>query len=186
MKRINLPTTLTLSRLALLPVLVLCFYFLNEERRLVVTILFVLVSLTDWLDGYLARRLDLTSKFGEFLDPVADKIAVCVALALLIEEHSSWVITIPAIIIIGREIAISALREWMSDVGARAKVAVSTIGKIKTVAQMLAIIFLLYKSDLWFFPTEMVGKVLLYIAAILTLWSMFMYLKSAWAILKEH
>jgi len=186
MLRLNIPTIVTLLRLALLPVLILCFYFLNEEKRTVITILFIMVSVTDWLDGYLARKLDQGSKFGEFLDPVADKIAVSLVLALLIEEHASWVITIPAIIIIGREITISALREWMSNIGARAKVAVSTVGKIKTMAQMLAIIFLLYKSDLWFFPTEIVGKVLLYIAAILTLWSMLVYLRSAWPMIKDN
>lgn len=184
--KFNIPNTLTLSRIALLPVLVLCFYLLNEEKRLVVTILFVLVSITDWLDGYLARKLNQTSKFGEFLDPVADKIAVSVVLALLIEQHATWVITVPAIIIIGREITISALREWMAEVGSRAKVAVSTVGKVKTTIQMLAIIFLLYRSNIGGFPTEIVGKILLYIAATLTLWSMFIYIKSSWDVIKKN
>ncbi len=184
--KFNIPNILTISRIALLPGLVLCFYLLNEEKRLVVTILFILVSITDWLDGYLARKLNQTSKFGEFLDPVADKIAVSVILALLIEQHATWIVTVPAIIIIGREVTISALREWMSEVGSRTKVAVTTIGKVKTTVQMLAIIFLLYKSDIGIFPTEIVGLILLYIAAALTLWSMFLYIKSSWSTLRSN
>ncbi|HBC33568.1 MAG TPA: CDP-diacylglycerol--glycerol-3-phosphate 3-phosphatidyltransferase, partial [Marinobacter adhaerens] len=141
--------------------------------------IFGLAAATDWLDGYLARKLDQSTPFGAFLDPVADKLMVAVALAVLIEEHSAILLTIPATVIIGREIVISALREWMAEIGSRASVAVSYIGKIKTTAQMAAIVGLLAfpPGVLW----ANVALALLYIAAILTLWSMGLYLKAAWA-----
>ena len=140
-------------------------------------------ALTDLLDGYLARRLNQLSAFGAFLDPVADKLMVAVALVLLVQDNPSPLFAIPAAIIIGREIAISALREWMSEIGARTKVAVSIIGKLKTTIQMIAILLLLFKMPLAGFPTHDVGLVLLYIAAALTLWSMFVYLHAAWPLL---
>ena len=141
-------------------------------------------ALRDWLDGYLARKLDQTSPFGAFLDPVADKLMVAISLALLVEGYANWWITIPAVIIIGREIVISALREWMAEVGKRSNVAVSYIGKVKTALQMLAIMLMIVTE-----PYTMVswaGIAALYIAAILTLWSMYQYLRAAWPALSEE
>jgi len=177
------PNILTLVRIILIPVLVLVFYLPGEWSYQVSAAIFGAAALTDWLDGYLARRLRQVSVFGAFLDPVADKLMVAVALVLLVQDNPSPLFTIPAVIIIGREIAISALREWMSEIGERTKVAVSVIGKVKTITQMVAILLLLYKVPLGPLPTHDVGLVLLYVAAILTLWSMFVYLRAAWPIL---
>jgi len=175
----NLPNLLTLSRIVMIPVFVVVFYLPVEWRYIVSALIFALAGVTDWLDGYLARKLNQSTPFGAFLDPVADKLMVAVALAVLIEEHSAALLTIPATVIIGREIVISALREWMAEVGSRASVAVSYIGKIKTTAQMAAIVGLLA------FPPgntlAYVSIALLYVAAVLTLWSMMLYLKAAWA-----
>jgi CDP-diacylglycerol--glycerol-3-phosphate 3-phosphatidyltransferase len=179
----NIPNSLTFFRIILIPVIVLVFYLPNEWSNLLSAAVFGLAALTDWLDGYLARRLKQSSVFGAFLDPVADKLMVAVALVLLVQDNPTMLFTIPAAIIIGREIAISALREWMSEIGARARVAVSVIGKIKTTAQMVAILLLLYKAPLWMFPSHDIGMILLYIAAILTLWSMMVYMKAAWPLL---
>jgi CDP-diacylglycerol--glycerol-3-phosphate 3-phosphatidyltransferase len=179
----NIPNSLTFFRIILIPVIVLVFYLPNEWSNLLSAAVFGLAALTDWLDGYLARRLKQSSVFGAFLDPVADKLMVAVALVLLVQDNPTMFFTIPAAIIIGREIAISALREWMSEIGARARVAVSVIGKIKTTAQMVAILLLLYKAPLWMFPSHDIGMILLYIAAILTLWSMMVYMKAAWPLL---
>ncbi|WP_018404728.1 CDP-diacylglycerol--glycerol-3-phosphate 3-phosphatidyltransferase [Marinobacter gelidimuriae] len=174
----NIPNILTLSRIVMIPVFVFIFYMPVQWSYLVSSAIFTLAAVTDWLDGYLARKLNQSTPFGAFLDPVADKLMVAVALAVLIEEHAALILTLPAIIIIGREIVISALREWMAEIGSRASVAVSYIGKIKTVAQMAAIIGLLA------FPPGVVQADiaigLLYVAAGLTLWSMGLYLKAAW------
>ncbi|WP_165855182.1 CDP-diacylglycerol--glycerol-3-phosphate 3-phosphatidyltransferase [Marinobacter sp. JSM 1782161] len=174
----NLPNVLTMSRIVMIPVFVIVFYLPFDWRFMVSAAIFALAGATDWLDGYLARKLNQSTPFGAFLDPVADKLMVAVALTLLVEEHHSISLTLPAMIIIGREIVISALREWMAEMGKRASVAVSYIGKIKTTAQMVSIIMLLA------FPLGTIGaqfgKLLLYIAAILTLWSMILYLKAAW------
>ncbi len=179
----TLPNILTLLRIVLIPVLVVAFYLPGQWSYQLSAAIFGLAALTDWLDGYLARRLKQSSVFGAFLDPVADKLMVAVALVLLVQDNPSVTFTIPAAIIIGREIAISALREWMSEIGERTKVAVSIIGKIKTVIQMVSIVLLLYKAPLGPLPTHAVGVVLLYVAAILTLWSMIVYLRAAWPIL---
>ena len=174
----NIPNILTLSRIVMIPVFVFIFYMPVQWSYLVSAAIFTLAAVTDWLDGYLARKLNQSTPFGAFLDPVADKLMVAVALAVLIEEHAALILTLPATIIIGREIVISALREWMAEIGSRASVAVSYIGKIKTVAQMAAIIGLLA------FPPGVVQADiaigLLYVAAGLTLWSMGLYLKAAW------
>ncbi|PFG08464.1 CDP-diacylglycerol--glycerol-3-phosphate 3-phosphatidyltransferase [Marinobacter sp. LV10MA510-1] len=174
----NIPNILTLSRIVMIPVFVFIFYMPVQWSYLVSAVIFTLAAVTDWLDGYLARKLNQSTPFGAFLDPVADKLMVAVALAVLIEEHAALILTLPATIIIGREIVISALREWMAEIGSRASVAVSYIGKIKTVAQMAAIIGLLA------FPPGVVQADiaigLLYVAAGLTLWSMGLYLKAAW------
>ena len=167
----------------MIPVFVLVFYAPYEWSNLMSTAIFGLAALTDWLDGYLARLLKQSSVFGAFLDPVADKLMVAVALVVLVQDNPTILFTIPAAIIIGREIAISALREWMSEIGERTRVAVSIIGKIKTTAQMVAILLLLYKNPVGAFPTPEIGLFLLYVAAILTLWSMAVYLKAAWPML---
>ncbi|RRQ20538.1 CDP-diacylglycerol--glycerol-3-phosphate 3-phosphatidyltransferase [Thiohalobacter thiocyanaticus] len=184
----NLPNLLTLLRLALIPVFVLVFYLPFGWAHVAVTAIFGIAAITDWLDGYLARRWGETSAFGAFLDPVADKLMVAVALVLLIERvpvvgMPGVLMAIPAAVIIGREITISALREWMAEIGERARVAVSVIGKIKTTAQMIAILLLLYREPIAGFPTAIVGVICLYIAAILTLWSMILYLRAAWPLL---
>jgi len=176
----NLPNLLTLSRIVLIPVFVLFFYLPFDWGTLVATIVFVLAAVTDWLDGFLARRLQQTSALGAFLDPVADKLMVAVALVLIVQADPQFWLALPAVVIIGREITISALREWMAEVGARAQVAVSQIGKVKTAAQMTAITLLIYRDELWGIPVYTVGLVLLYIAAVLTFWSMIIYLRAAW------
>ena len=176
----NIPNILTLLRIALIPVFVVIFYLPWDWAALVCALVFALAGLTDWLDGYLARRLNQVSPMGAFLDPVADKLMVATALILLVQADPNPVLAIPSVVIIGREITISALREWMAELGARAKVAVSVIGKIKTALQMIAIFLLILKMDLWGLPVYTIGYVLLYVAAILTLWSMVVYLRAAW------
>ena len=179
----TVPNILTSLRIILIPVLVLVFYFPFHWSYQLSAAVFGLAALTDWLDGYLARRLGQLSPFGAFLDPVADKLMVAVALVLLVQDNPTFVFAIPAAIIIGREIVISALREWMSELGQRTRVAVSIVGKIKTTMQMIAILMMLYKVPIGPLPTHTVGAVLLYIAALLTLWSMAVYLRAAWPIL---
>jgi len=185
----TIPNILTLLRILLIPVLVVVFYVPSTWSYQISAVVFGLAAVTDWLDGYLARRWEQTSAFGAFLDPVADKLMVAVALVLLVQDNPSPLFAVPAAIIIGREIVISALREWMAEIGARTKVAVSIVGKVKTTLQMIAILLLLYKVPLGQFPTHTAGVILLYIAAILTLWSMLVYLRAAWPILsgaEEH
>jgi CDP-diacylglycerol--glycerol-3-phosphate 3-phosphatidyltransferase len=179
----TIPNILTLLRIILIPVLVIVFYMPGQWTYQLSAAIFGIAALTDLLDGYLARRWDQTSPFGAFLDPVADKLMVAVALVLLVQDNPTLLFVIPAAIIIGREIAISALREWMAGIGARTKVAVSFVGKLKTTLQMIAILLLLFKLPLGAFPTHTVGLVLLYIAAALTLWSMVVYLHAAWPLL---
>ncbi len=185
--RMNIPNLLTLLRIALIPIFVICFYLPVWWAHAASAILFTLAAVTDWLDGYLARRLQQTSPFGAFLDPVADKLMVAAALVLLVErnptEYAGIFIAIPAIIIIGREIAISALREWMAELGARTRVAVTYIGKVKTALQMVAIILLLYREPVGAVPAVELGFWLLYAAAGLTIWSMLVYLRAAWPLL---
>ena len=179
----NIPNILTLLRIILIPVLVVVFYMPGPWSYQLSALIFGLAAITDWLDGYLARRLQQTSPFGAFLDPVADKLMVAVALVVLVQDNPSELFAVPAAVIIGREIVISALREWMAEIGARTRVAVSIVGKVKTTLQMIAILLLLYRMPVGEFPTHTVGVILLYIAAILTIWSMFVYLKAAWPIL---
>ncbi|MFG6668058.1 CDP-diacylglycerol--glycerol-3-phosphate 3-phosphatidyltransferase [Halomonas sp. HNIBRBA4712] len=174
----NIPNILTLARIVFIPLLVLLFYLPYSWSMPLAAGLFALASITDWLDGYLARLWNQSTPFGAFLDPVADKLMVAVALALLIERFDTALLTLPALVIIGREIVISALREWMAEMGKRGMVAVSWIGKLKTTLQMVALLVLLA------FPpgnaASLIGVVILYVAAILTLWSMFQYLRAAW------
>jgi CDP-diacylglycerol--glycerol-3-phosphate 3-phosphatidyltransferase/cardiolipin synthase len=176
----TLPNLLTLFRIALVPVFLGLFFAPVSWAREGCAALFALAAITDWLDGYLARRMGLVSPIGAFLDPVADKLMVAAALVLLVQADPTPWLAIPAVVIIGREITISALREWMAELGARARVAVSVVGKFKTAAQMVAVIFLLYRDDLLGIPVYAIGFVLLYAAVILTLWSMTVYIRAAW------
>lgn len=176
----NLPNLLTMLRLLLMPFFVLAFYLPGTWSYGLSATIFALACATDWLDGFIARRYGLTSRLGAFLDPVADKLIVAIALVLLVERYASVLLAIPAAVIICREIVISALREWMAEVGSRAKVRVSLLGKIKTVAQMLAIIILLTQTPAVFSAWVWAGFILLYSAVALTLWSMICYLRAAW------
>lgn len=175
----SLPNLLTLLRIVLIPVLVVVFYLPFHWVNLVAAGIFAAASFTDWLDGYLARKLKMMSPFGAFLDPVADKLLVSTSLLLLVGTKDINYITIPAIVIVGREIVISALREWMAEIGKRASVAVGYIGKIKTFLQMLALFLLLAFNPMnsWW---GILGFVLLYVSAILTIWSMVIYIAIAW------
>jgi len=176
----NIPNTLTLIRIGLIPVFVVVFYLPFGWSHLASAVVFTLAAITDWLDGYLARRLGQTSALGAFLDPVADKLMVAVVLVLLLQQdHTIW-LALPAAVIIGREIAISALREWMAELGARKRVAVSILGKIKTGAQMLALILMLYHDPIAGLPVYRIGYWLLCVATVLTIWSMCVYLAAAW------
>jgi CDP-diacylglycerol--glycerol-3-phosphate 3-phosphatidyltransferase/cardiolipin synthase len=179
----NLPNTLTWIRIALIPLFVIVFYLPVPWARPASAIIFSLAGITDWLDGYYARKLGLTSSFGAFLDPVADKLMVAVALVLLVQQDTRITVTLAAAVIIGREITISALREWMAELGRRSHVAVSQIGKYKTIAQITALIMMLYHEDLFFIPMYEAGYVFLLLAAVLTLWSMARYLVAAWPVL---
>lgn len=183
----NVPNILTLLRIILIPVFILAYYLPFRWANEAALTLFVLAALTDWLDGYLARRLNQSSRFGAFLDPVADKLMVVTALVLLVSDpeiqeqaldHRLFIVVV--LIIIGREITVSALREWMAEVGERARVAVSFLGKFKTTGQMIAIPFLIYREPLFGLPTMRIGEWLLYLAAGMTLWSMAIYIRSAW------
>lgn len=174
----NVPLLLTLLRILLIPFFVFFYYLPIEYATLVAAAIFGLAALTDWLDGYLARRWNQTSALGAFLDPVADKLMVLAALIMLTETFAVYWMTIPVIIIIGREVIISALREWMAELGKRADVAVSAVGKLKTALQMVAIFLLVagtgYSISFWS------GLIILYLATVLTLWSMISYLRAAW------
>ena len=174
--KFNIPIFLTIFRVILIPFFVIAFYLPIESSPFITTFIFFISGVTDWLDGYLARKWKQTTRFGAFLDPVADKVMVVTALVLIVEyQHSLW-ITIPAVIMISREIIISALREWMAELGERSKVAVSWWGKWKTTAQMLALGGLLWRYNNYM---EIAAIILLYIAAILTVWSMIQYLQAA-------
>jgi CDP-diacylglycerol---glycerol-3-phosphate 3-phosphatidyltransferase len=184
----NIPNLLTLARLVLIPLFVIAYYLPYECSNILAAALFIVAAVTDWLDGYLARRLQQDSRFGAFLDPVADKLMVVAALVMLVADPEILANTfddrlfpIVVLVIVGREIAVSALREWMAEHGKRSRIAVSFVGKIKTSSQMLAIPFLLWRDPLWGLPVLQVGEVLLYVAAGLTLWSMLSYLRIAWA-----
>jgi len=186
----NIPILLTWLRMALIPLMVGVFFLPGHwltpyEQSVAATVIFVIAAVTDWFDGYLARRWNETTSFGAFLDPVADKLIVAGALLLLVQLGRTN--SVIAFIIVGREIAITALREWMAQMGASKSVAVSSIGKIKTAAQMVAIPMLLYAYPLFgVIDTLFVGQRLLDLAAVLTLWSMFYYLRKAWPLIKER
>lgn len=175
----NLPTHLTLLRIILIPVLVIFFYLPWEGAHIACALIFLAAAITDWLDGYLARKMAQTTEFGAFLDPVADKLMVAVVLVLIVQSDPTPYLAIPAAIIISREITIASLREWMAGLGQQKTVEVSWIGKVKTTAQMAAIVTLLFRIDFLGIPMRTLGYVFLYIAAILTLWSMINYLRAA-------
>jgi CDP-diacylglycerol--glycerol-3-phosphate 3-phosphatidyltransferase len=194
--RINLPNALTLFRIALLPVMVAVFYAPVRGAGLIAAFVFLLASITDWLDGWLARRFNQTSPFGAFLDPVADKLMMAVTLFLLVQAHPTILLAITAAIIVGREIAVSALREWMAFIGERTRVNVMWIGKIKTIMQIVALLVLLAEHnapkaravDVYHIREALdayhIGEALLVIAAILTIWSGLAYLRAAWPALR--
>jgi CDP-diacylglycerol--glycerol-3-phosphate 3-phosphatidyltransferase len=181
---------LTVARIAMIPLVVVLFYVEHPWSNPAAACVFILAAITDSLDGYLARRLGQTSALGAFLDPVADKLMVVTALILLVSHdppplelirfNPQVLITVTAAVIVGREITISALREWMSEMGARGKVAVSGIGKLKTIFQMTGLSMMLFRSDVWFLPAFELGVYCLVAAAALTLWSMVVYLRAAW------
>ncbi len=176
----GIPNILTLLRIILIPVFVLIYYLPFQWAHPIAALFFALAAVTDWLDGYLARRLGQTSALGAFLDPVADKLIVSVALVLITANPDIHYVAIPAAIIVGREIVISALREWMAELGKRTSVAVSLVGKFKTLIQMVSLIVLLAFQPGSYIVLLFMGTSLLYIAAALTIWSMIMYLKAAW------
>jgi len=192
--KLTVPTMITLARILMIPVLVLVFYLPYQWTNFASAGVFAFAALTDWLDGWIARRYHQYSAFGAFLDPVADKLMVAVALFLIVQGHPTPWMALWSAIIVGREIAVSALREWMAEIGQRATVKVATIGKIKTTAQMLALLCLLYsvtpetpkRAPAWLGqPIFVIGDWLLAVAALLTLWSGIAYLRAAWPSLRS-
>ncbi len=193
--KLTVPTMLTLLRIVMIPVLVVVFYLPYTWTNVAAAAIFALAAITDWLDGAIARRYKQYSAFGAFLDPVADKLMVATALFLIVQGHPTAWMALWAAVIVGREIAVSALREWMAELGQRARVAVATVGKIKTIAQMVALFCLLYAINPAKPPHPLpwmgsfvfhVGDWLLAIAALLTLWSGYEYLRAAWPVLRAE
>jgi len=178
--KITLPTAVTLFRVALIPLFVIVFYLPIGWANVAATCIFVVASLSDWVDGYLARSMKLESPFGAFLDPVADKLMVVVIIVLLVQAHPSIYIALPSVVIVAREISISALREWMAQIGSSTTVKVSFIGKAKTVSQMLALGFMIFSEPFMGLPTYQIGLAIYYVAAVLTIVSMVIYLRAAW------
>lgn len=179
------PTVLTVLRIIMIPFFITAFFLNVSWGRDAAVIIFILAAITDGLDGYLARKQNKITALGAFLDPVADKLMVTAALVILTTDRADLWITIPSIIIIGREIAISALRQWMAKVNKAEKVYVSGIGKLKTTIQLIAIIFLIYRDSIFGIPIAVLGIILLYTATLLTVWSMFIYFKAAWPMFKS-
>lgn len=181
----NLPNIITFVRIALIPLFVAVYAMPGKATYLIAAGLFGIAGLTDWLDGYLARKLGQTTRFGAFIDPLADKLIVVTALVLLVGHHATLWLTLPATVIVGREIMISALREWMAEMNRRGVVAVGALGKVKTALQVVALLVLLANPPNLDAPLVQLGYVLLYAAAIMTLWSMVIYLRAAWPTLKD-
>lgn len=181
----NLPNVITVTRILLIPVFIVLYVLQKDWSIFAASVLFALAAITDWLDGYLARRLDQTTPFGAFLDPVADKLIVVAALIILVAYHNNPWLTLPSLIIVGREIVISALREWMAEVNDSVAVAVSYLGKIKTTLQMIALTLLLSQPVGNDSSALQIGYILLYLAAVMTLWSMWQYLQAAWSSLSR-
>ena len=183
---LTIPTMLTIFRILLIPVMVVVFYLDYRWTHLAAALIFAVGALTDWLDGWIARRYGMYSAFGAFLDPVADKLAVTVALFLIVQNHPTILMAMLAAVIVGREITISALREWMAELGESGKVKVAGLGKLKTIVQMVALSFLLHYEPLFGIPLLLVGEWLLGIAAALTLWSGGAYLRAAWPTMRRN
>ena len=181
----SLPNVLTVARIVAVPLVVVLFYWQHPWSNPLAAIVFIAAAITDSLDGYLARRLGLTTPLGEFLDPVADKLMVATALVLLVGHDTRAFIVITAVVIIGREITVSALREWMAHLGSRATVAVSGMGKLQTIVQMTGLSLMMFREDVFGLPIYELGVILLVVAAVLTLWSMVSYLQAAWPELKR-
>ena len=184
--KITLPTAIPLFRIALIPLFVLVFYLPFGWSNIAAAAIFFVACVSDWVDGYLARSLQQESSFGAFLDPVADKLMVVVVIVLLVEANPSLYITLPSVIIIAREISISALREWMATLGSSATLKVSFVGKSKTTAQMFALGFMIFSEPFLGLPIFNIGLAIYYIAAFLTLFSMFIYLRAAWPVITQH
>lgn len=178
--KLNLAILLTLFRIAAIPAVVVLFYSQIPNARPIAAILFGIAAITDFLDGWVARKYGQASAFGAFLDPVADKLMVSIVLVMLVQGDPDWHVDIIAMIIIGREITVSALREWMATIGERANVKVSWTGKVKTVLQMFGIAFMVYKEQFLGIDIYEIGFALLVVAAIMTIWSMVIYLRAAW------
>jgi CDP-diacylglycerol--glycerol-3-phosphate 3-phosphatidyltransferase len=184
--RITLPTAITLFRIALIPLFVIVFYLPFSWANIAATAIFVVAAFSDWVDGYLARSMQLESSFGAFLDPVADKLMVVVIIVLLVQANPSIYVALPSVVIVAREISISALREWMAQLGSSTAVKVSFIGKFKTVLQMVALGLMIFSEPLMGLPIFDIGLVTYYIAAILTIFSMVIYLRAAWPVIKGN
>lgn len=184
--RLNLPLFLTMLRVAVIPVVLALFYLPIPYARQIATVLYAAAAITDWLDGYLARRWGQTTRFGAFLDPVADKLLVALCLVMLLRDEPGGLLAVIVAIIIGREITISALREWMAELGQRTSVAVSWIGKWKTGFQMTAIGMMIWRVPTFGVPWYELGYGLLLVAAALTIWSMANYLRAAWPMMREN
>ena len=184
--RLTLPTAITLFRIALIPLFVVVFYLPFSWTNVAAAAIFFVASVSDWVDGYLARSMQLESPFGAFLDPVADKLMVVVIIVLLVQANPSIYVALPSVIIVAREISISALREWMAQIGSSATVKVSFIGKTKTVAQMFALGFMIFSDHFMGLPIFEIGLVIYYVAAILTIFSMVIYLRAAWPVITDN
>ncbi len=183
---LTLPTIITLARIALIPLFVVVFYLPYGWANLASAAIFALASISDWVDGYLARSLKQESAFGAFLDPVADKLMVVVAIILIVQTNPSIYIALPSIIIVAREISISALREWMAELRKSATVKVSFIGKAKTTAQLISLLLLIYGEPVNGIPVFEIGLALNFLAALFTIISMFIYLRAAWPVIRKH
>jgi CDP-diacylglycerol--glycerol-3-phosphate 3-phosphatidyltransferase len=184
--KITLPTVITLLRIALIPLLVVVFYLPFSWSNQIATAIFGLACFSDWVDGYLARVLKQESAFGAFLDPVADKLIVVAAIILIVEANPSIYVALPSVIIVAREITVSALREWMAELGSRATIKVSFIGKVKTTAQLSSLLLMIYAEPLFGYSMFEIGLGFYYLAAIFTIISMVLYLKAAWPVITEN
>jgi len=184
--KITLPTGITLFRIGLIPLFVIVFYLPFSWSHFVATAIFALACFSDWVDGYLARKLKQESAFGAFLDPVADKLIVVVAIILIVEANPSIYVALPSVIIVAREITVSALREWMAELGSRATIKVSFIGKVKTAAQLFSLFLMIYAEPVFGYSMFQIGLGFYYLAAIFTIISMVLYLKAAWPVITEN
>ena len=184
--KVTIPTAITLFRIGLIPLFVLVFYLPFAWSNMAATVIFGIASITDWIDGYLARALKQESPFGAFLDPVADKLMVVVAIVLLVGAHPSIYVVLPSIIIVAREISISALREWMAGLGDSTVVQVSFVGKAKTTTQLISLLLMIYSESIFNLPIFQIGLFGYYLAAMLTIYSMIIYLKAAWPIMVKN